>query len=111
MKKIILGVAMLIGFISFSNAQNAAPAKSGTKKAPEKHVAASQTVTQPAHKPATATAPTSTTKKMSTTPAAASAPTAVKKESSTAKHDAAHNKKAPVKKDGTADTKHKEHKS
>jgi hypothetical protein len=104
MKKIILGVAMLIGFISFSNAQNAAPAKSGTKKAPEKHVAASQTVTQPAHKPATATAPTSTTKKMSTTPAAASAPAA------TVKHDAAHNKKAPVKKDGTPDTKHKENK-
>jgi hypothetical protein len=92
MKKFLLGVAMMVGFISLSHAQTAAPAKSESKKMPAKHVTTTQTV---AKKPMVVTAPavttTTTTKKMSTTQPA-TAPAVV------------------VKKDGTPDMRYKKNK-
>jgi hypothetical protein len=114
MKKFLLGVAMMIGFLSFSYAQTVTPSKSENKKMPARHVTTTQAV---AKKPVAATAPavktTTTTKKMSTVqPATSTAPVVVKKEGITDKRHIrrAHAKKGLLKKDGTPDMRYKKNK-
>jgi hypothetical protein len=113
MKKFLLGVAMMIGFLSFSYAQTVTPSKSENKKMPARHVTTTQAV---AKKPVAATAPavktTTTTKKMSTVQPATSTAPVVKKEGITDKRHTrrAHAKKGPVKKDGTPDMRYKKNK-
>jgi hypothetical protein len=114
MKKILLGVAMMVGLISFSHAQTVTPSKSENKKMPAKHVTTTQTV---AKKPVATTAPavktTTTTKKMSTVqPATSTTTVVVKKDGTPDKRytKRAHAKKGPVKKDGTPDMRYKKNK-
>lgn len=118
MKKLILGIAMMIGFISFSSAQQVAKTKPAAKnvttaKPTTTIVTAPQTTVK---KPATATvaATPATPKAKAATPAK---PTneqgqVVKKDGTPDKRykDAPTTAKSPVKKDGTPDKRYKENK-
>ena len=107
MKKLILGLATMIGFISFSNAQNVA-SNSGTKKMAPRH-AVDHSIKKQAPMNAPVVNSTTTTKKVIVAKPAVTQPVVLKKDGTPDKRHkaAAHHRKNHLKKDGTPDMRYK----
>ena len=110
MKKLILGLATMIGFISFSNAQNVA-SNNGTKKMAPSHAVVHSVKKQvPMNTPVVNS--TTTTKKVIAAKPATTQPVVLKKDGTPDKRHkaAAHHRKNHLKKDGTPDMRYKKNK-